>query len=321
MRIIIHADASSEVGSGHVMRSSVLAEEAINRGLTCIFVGKIRDLPWLDTRIRKLGFREIHDSFETFRSNSNTDILVLDSYILPINLPEIQPRNWKLIVCISDILTPPYQSNIKVCPSLIEIESKTDKPKVLSGPSYLLIRKSISKKIHSKGEENKLNVVVNGGGTDFSDFANTVAVELEKIDIDMRVHLFTNKSIHLISNHEYIIHRMGSNFDEIASKADIAITTASTSSLEYIAREIPIGVLCVADNQNEYYRQLGELGLAQQLGKLDDDGSWNIDSAKLKSLLTDAEVKSGILRKIRGLVDLKGATRVLSLIEKEFKKY
>ena len=47
MRFIFRADASRENGSGHVMRSSVLAEEAISRGYECIFIGEISDLDWV----------------------------------------------------------------------------------------------------------------------------------------------------------------------------------------------------------------------------------------------------------------------------------
>jgi len=47
VRFIFRADASREIGSGHVMRSLALAEEAISRGFDCIFVGKISDLDWV----------------------------------------------------------------------------------------------------------------------------------------------------------------------------------------------------------------------------------------------------------------------------------
>lgn len=55
MRIIFRADASREIGSGHVMRSSVLAEEAVSRGFERIFIGSISGLDWVADRISTLG--------------------------------------------------------------------------------------------------------------------------------------------------------------------------------------------------------------------------------------------------------------------------
>jgi hypothetical protein len=59
MRFVFRADASREIGSGHVMRSSVLAEEAISRGFECVFIGKISDLDWVAKRISTLGFTQV----------------------------------------------------------------------------------------------------------------------------------------------------------------------------------------------------------------------------------------------------------------------
>ena len=59
MRFVFRADASIEIGAGHVMRSSAIAEEAISQGIECVFVGSILDMDWLTDRIRGLGFFEV----------------------------------------------------------------------------------------------------------------------------------------------------------------------------------------------------------------------------------------------------------------------
>jgi spore coat polysaccharide biosynthesis predicted glycosyltransferase SpsG len=85
MRFVFRADASLAIGSGHVMRSSAIAEEVIARGIPTVFVGSISKLPWVSERIQGLGFIDILDGPNDFKSDSIQDILILDSYEMRIN--------------------------------------------------------------------------------------------------------------------------------------------------------------------------------------------------------------------------------------------
>ena len=85
MRYVLRADASQAIGSGHVMRLSAIAEELIARGEEVIFVGSISNLPWVEDRIAELGFSEICENEKEFTPKSDSDVLILDSYQIPIN--------------------------------------------------------------------------------------------------------------------------------------------------------------------------------------------------------------------------------------------
>jgi spore coat polysaccharide biosynthesis predicted glycosyltransferase SpsG len=102
MRIVFRADASKDIGSGHVMRSSAIAEEAIRRGITCIFVGKISELAWVDDRIKNLGFAEVHEYPKEFSPELNRDILVIDSYKIHPDDEFVQEQSWNKVVSIFD---------------------------------------------------------------------------------------------------------------------------------------------------------------------------------------------------------------------------
>ena len=80
MGYVLPADASPTIGSGHVMRSSAIAEELIARGEKVVFVGQISNLLWVTERIMDLGFIEIYNNPLDFTSKSDTDVLILDSY-------------------------------------------------------------------------------------------------------------------------------------------------------------------------------------------------------------------------------------------------
>ena len=78
------------------MRSSAIAEELIARGKEVIFVGDYSEVPWLASRISSLGFSQILSENSEFISDPESDILILDSYIIPIDHDFIQQKRWKV---------------------------------------------------------------------------------------------------------------------------------------------------------------------------------------------------------------------------------
>ena len=117
MRIVFRADASLEIGAGHVMRSSAIAEEAISRGVECIFVGAFLEIEWLARRIQTLGFTRITNP-DDFDFQEYSDILIVDSYSLDLNDPLIRFGKWRKVVSIVDELTPDYSCDLRIHPGL-----------------------------------------------------------------------------------------------------------------------------------------------------------------------------------------------------------
>jgi spore coat polysaccharide biosynthesis predicted glycosyltransferase SpsG len=311
MRFIFRADASQEIGSGHVMRSSVLAEEAISQGFECIFVGRILDLDWVSERISKLGFSQVHSDQDTFVANAESDVLILDSYSIPISDPFIAKKNWKKIMCISDEITPKYESDLELRPGLAKVDLEQDLPTVLSGADHILIRKGIVKSKREKKLGGTLKVLVVGGGSDSFGFVAAIAEVVSSMKLDLEVHVFTNRVIPDDSEVRFVEHIIGSELDLIANSVDLVLTTASTSSLEFIAREIPTGVGCAVDNQREYYEQFGRLGYVTQIGTRNSNGNWEFKFQEIRELLENQGRRDSLMKATRMLIDLKGAKRVL----------
>ena len=57
MRLVFRADASLDIGSGHAMRCSAIAEEAISRGIDCLLVGSLGGVLWLEKRCAEIKCR------------------------------------------------------------------------------------------------------------------------------------------------------------------------------------------------------------------------------------------------------------------------
>lgn len=315
MRFVFRADASKKIGSGHVMRSSVLAEEAISRGHQTIFVGVISDLDWVSARLSNLGFSSIVKEEGDFVANPITDILILDSYEICVDSPFISSANWKYILTIADALTPKYKSDATLVPGLHANMDVTVGSKVLTGPDFILTRVGITKSRRTESEYGLLRVMVAGGGSDPFGFVKELARVIRDLDMSLELHCFTNEELSGSEMVKIYRHPIGPEFDFWANEVDLVFTTASTTSMEFIAREVPTGVVCVVDNQRDYYEQLGMLGYVSQIGVLETSGEWRFNLKEIVDLLSDSGKRAGLRNATKGLIDFKGASRVIDFLE------
>ena len=67
--------------------------------------------------------------------------------------------------------------------------------------------------------------------------------------MNLDFHLFTDQEILPEISREFVLHPIDSEIDVIAREEYLALTTASTSSLEFIARELRTGIVRVVNKQ------------------------------------------------------------------------
>jgi spore coat polysaccharide biosynthesis predicted glycosyltransferase SpsG len=296
------------------MRSSVLAEEAISRGFECIFIGKISGLDWVAERISTLGFTQVLSDETSFVADTANDVLVLDSYSIPVSNAFIARMNWMFVMSICDQITPNYKVDIELRPGFEKTKEVQAKPILLSGAKHILIRQGILKSNRKKGDSGITKVLVVGGGSDLFGFVPAIAEIVNSLKMNLEVHLFTDEETLTEFSRGFVIHPIGSELDVIAQEIDVVLTTASTSSLEFIAREIPTGVVCLIDNQEDYYEQLGRLGYATQIGIRTPAGAWEFNVEAIRNLLESQEKRDALKESVFGLIDFKGAERVIDFL-------
>jgi spore coat polysaccharide biosynthesis predicted glycosyltransferase SpsG len=315
MRYVLRADASQSIGSGHVMRSSAIAEELIARGEIVVFVGQISDLPWVMERIGSLGFSRIFSQSVEFDSIPATDVLILDSYHIDVNDSFITPNKWRHIIAIVDEMTPNYTCTIKVHPSINSEWVEISQTPILAGPKYIPLRSSLSKYVQkSYNEQKNLKIVVVAGGSDPHKLVPEIAKVLSNFSESFEVYLFLNSSLDLVLDSRFHFIEVGQQLDEITKDADLVLTTASTSSLEFLARGICVGLICAVDNQRANYDSLGKFGVAAQLGIRTLGGKWELDEQKIYSLIKSKELRMDLKTRALGLIDFSGARRIVDAI-------
>lgn len=312
MRIILRADASSSIGTGHVMRSLAILEEFRARKLELVFIGKIQDADWLTSKIRDFGFREILESENEFTSKPKSDILILDSYTIPVDNPFFTNHDWKKIVILCDELTPKYQADLYIHPGLEANWFKSPNRRILFGPDYIPLRKMISK---NKKLDPTLKVVIVGGGTDPANFVENVAEILSRSSADFEATCFTPNESRVRLDARFTRLSVGEDLDFYANNADLAFTTASTTGLEFIAREIACGVACAVDNQKQYYKVLVDNEVAYPIGTF-EGSNWKLDEPAIIRLLESRELRNTLIDRCNNFIDLNGATRIVDEILK-----
>jgi spore coat polysaccharide biosynthesis predicted glycosyltransferase SpsG len=315
MRYILRADASQTMGSGHVMRLFAIAEELLVQDKKVIFVGSVSSVKWLKQRLSGIDFFETFEKDHMFISNPITDVLILDAYHIPIQNYFIQKKNWKAIAALVDQTTPSYDADLHIYPSITLDWKPTTVKRFLAGPKYIPLRKSIIKNTILESITNKLKIVVVGGGTDLHNFASAIAMSLMPMPDIFQVNIFSDRLNHQDLDSRFTIIPFGADLDEKVNDADLVFTTASTSCLEFIAREITVGMGCAVDNQEQYYESFRKLNIAIPIGRY-INGTWKIDHDKIKDLVTNAGLREELKLKTKNIIDLNGSKRIVDEIVK-----
>jgi spore coat polysaccharide biosynthesis predicted glycosyltransferase SpsG len=315
MRYVLRADASKLMGAGHVMRSSAIAEELIARGEEVIFVGQISDLPWVEERIASLGFGKIYKQSNDYISSSDSDVLIIDTYNSEITDPFIDPKNWLHIVAIVDELTPNYRCTLRIHPGLDSNWTGNSLIPILAGPKYIPFRSSLSRNIHVRNDEKHVfKIAVIAGGSDPHGLVNEIAKILATMTEQFEAYLFSSSYTDSVLDSRFFYVEMGPILDELTRDVDLVLTTASTSSLEFIARGLCVGIVCAIDNQEQYYETLSELGIAIPLGFRNSTNNWDLNHQKIYSLVNSSELREHLIARASGLIDFNGASRIVDAI-------
>jgi spore coat polysaccharide biosynthesis predicted glycosyltransferase SpsG len=101
--------------------------------------------------------------------------------------------------------------------------------------------------------------------------------------------------------------------DEIGNKSDLVFCSSSSTALEFIARGCAVGIVCGSFNQQQYYKILPKIGVAEAVGVYQDD-KWVLDSEIIQNLISSKSLRDRLSKKSLELIDLDGAKRVINEI-------
>jgi UDP-2,4-diacetamido-2,4,6-trideoxy-beta-L-altropyranose hydrolase len=335
--LLVRADASVEIGSGHVMRCLALAQAWQDAGGDVVFC-EAQSTAALDETVSSEGVRLVHlaaslDSLQDATQTAeiarahNARWLVVDGYHFDADYQKhLKNRGFKVLFLDDDVCCDRYYADLVVNQNLDADESlyahHQGCGRLLLGTKYVLLRREFSSR--KKWKRNPVSAVrkilITMGGSDphnVTEMAIRALREIEGFDLDVTVVVGANNphmgsllkaKSQVLANIE--LRRNVSGMAEVIASADLAVSAGGGTGYELIFLQVPTILITVAENQRAACRSLGQ-------SKVVIDAGWfhALDSEQLarpiREIIETEKLRQTLMENCRHVVDAKGAARVV----------
>jgi len=272
MNILFRADSSSSIGTGHIMRDLVLAQQYPNDNI--IFATRELDGN-INHKIDEASYKKVilktHDIKELDKiiKKLKIDMLVIDHYDIDYKYEkQLKKKSPKLKIFSFDDT---YEQHY--CDILLNHNISADRKKYKSlvpkhcelrcGSKYTLLREEFRKEKKKKRKKPKRKIktiFVAMGGADHGNINIEILKVLKKFK-NIKVNLVTTRANRNLDKlKKYCKNRGGIdlyiNSNQIAKlmrKSDLAIVTPSVTMNEVYFMKLPFIAIMTADNQRDMY--------------------------------------------------------------------
>jgi UDP-2,4-diacetamido-2,4,6-trideoxy-beta-L-altropyranose hydrolase len=299
MKVVFRVDASLLIGSGHVMRCLVLAEQLKSRGHTVLFActpleGDLRSfiqskgfdvitlspplakvLPahpadyvsWLQKSI----FDDVRDFLAVVTS---VDYVVTDHYAISHEWQSQVKQKLKCKILAIDDLNRRHCADFildqNLWPNAEKRYPKEGHQIVLIGPKYALLRKEFAI-LRKSNIQKKNQVLAFFGNSDPTGECFKVAQAASRLtNLPFQILLVTGRQSknapHFCNNHVIKIVDYIADFDLELKRSAYCIGASGISNWERFCLNVPTTIVSVADNQTELSQHLFNLGVVRYLG-------------------------------------------------------
>jgi UDP-2,4-diacetamido-2,4,6-trideoxy-beta-L-altropyranose hydrolase len=337
--LLIRADASLHIGSGHLMRCLALAQGWKDSGGEVVFATACSNDNLLG-RLYEEGFR-VHkienpyphpQDWQTTRQileEHKGAWLVIDGYHFDSSYQRLVKESGHPLLAIDDYgHTDHYYADIVLNQNL-HAESLTYScepyTRLLLGTKYVLLRREFLKwRNWERGvPEIARKVLITLGGSDPKNITLKAMQALGKVDIDGleavvvvgggNPHYESLKKAIQSSRVLICLKKDVKEMPGFMAWADVAISGGGTTCWELAFMRLPSLILAIADNQKLNVTMLKRSGIALTLDLEYKDALAKIGDL-LQELLRNKEARMKISQKSRTIVDGFGATRVVNII-------
>lgn len=340
--VVIRADASSAIGTGHVVRCRTLADALIARGWTASFA--TRGLPdGLATSLDRAGIGRValeaagDDAAVTAAEleragRDRPTLLVVDHYDIDAAWIDAVRSSATAVLAVDDLVDRPQPVDIVLNQNLgIDADGYAalvpPDCRVLVGPMFALVRGAFADAGEARNARGALppdgrveRVLVFLSGADPDDVTSRAVAALEGTGLaadivvgaaypnlaDLRPRVDANPSLRL--------HIDTDEMADLTASADLAVGAPSSASWERCTLGVPTVLVILADNQLAVERGLVAAGAAISAG-------WHtgvtVDTirALLVDLIAEPERVAAMGHRAAEVTDGRGTDRVIAEIE------
>ena len=348
--ILFRADASFEIGTGHVMRCLTLAHALRESGATCRFTCREHRGHMLDG-IREQGFealvlpqlnecarRDLHadepqledaEATASVLGDTCADWLIVDHYALDARWESALRSHCHRIVVIDDLADRNHDCDLLLDQNLVADMAHRYDDKLpahcgkMLGPRYALLQPLYSE-LHARTPPREgavQRVLVYFGGADAGNLTGLAIAAFLSLKLgDVALDVVINPN----GPHSETIRRQTQGQQDITLhfglpslaplmvKADLAIGGGGATSWERCCLGLPTLVITLAENQKPIAAELDKRGLIRWLGHQNE-----VSEAGLTKVLREI-INAGLIsswsESCRQLVDGRGTERVRSIL-------
>jgi UDP-2,4-diacetamido-2,4,6-trideoxy-beta-L-altropyranose hydrolase len=345
-RLLIRADATEAIGTGHVMRCLALAQAWKDAGGAALFISAL--LPEaIERRIRREGFEiEIQshapgsadDAHGTGRAvrRFDPDWIVCDGYAFGTDFQARMRRTGAKLLVVDDYAhLPEYDADVILNQNLgadrLGYPARSRRPELLLGPRYALLRREIREEILSEGQdrESGLRLVVTMGGADPGNASAAVLANLRRAaevgrlasvvvllgpanrwqtEVEAACEAFTGATGVAATPH----------FDppelpDLLRSGDLAVSAAGSTCWEFAYFGIPMLLLVTAENQRMVATNIQAAGFGIDAGEPSADMPGLVQA--FDTLACSPSLRSRMSHAARRSVDGRGVLRVREALE------
>jgi UDP-2,4-diacetamido-2,4,6-trideoxy-beta-L-altropyranose hydrolase len=337
MQVVFRVDASTFIGTGHVMRCLALAQAWRRTGGSAIFASA-EIAAALEVRLRGEGFQTVglsvtpggvEDAAITVElaRKQNASWIVADSYKFGMDYQRILKAAGLNLLFLDDYghagdYDADFILNQNLTADAALYARRSPRTRLLLGTRYVLLREEF---LHGRDWKREIpsvarKVLVTLGGADPDNVTGKVIQALRGLDVEVKI-VVGGSNPHL----EQIRSQVSSlspdssslalltdvtNMPELMAWADVAIAAGGSTSWELAFMGLPGLVIVLADNQLEVAASLERAGVAVNLGEQKRLEITGVAEA-VQALLANHPRRENMSRRGRQLVDGRGAQRVL----------
>lgn len=333
--VFIRADASNQIGTGHLVRCATLAQNLKELGyrITFLCLALSQELSnWM--KERDLAVLEVHDDRPPFPLGiepGKDDWLIVDHYGWESSLESAHRSVFKRILVIDDLANRKHDCDLLLDQNYFsDAQSRyqnlvSNKCRLMLGPGYALLRPEYARlRQVSKPKNGTIKrILVSLGGSDPNNDTALIMQGLAQLKLpNLKVEIIMgmasknwNEIKHECDNRGFECHRNVNDMAWRMMHADLFIGAGGATTWERLCLGLPSLVFAIAENQKEYSSALAQSGYQRYLG-----GREEIDADKISQAVEDLIASPDVCRllseKSRELVDGLGTARVADFMHK-----
>ncbi len=338
--LLIRADGSVAIGTGHVMRCLALAQAWQDAGGKAVFA-MAETTPAIQARLEAEGFevfriprdsQDLDDASRTtgFGRKVGARWIVVDGYQFSAEYQHaVKNEGFKLLVLDDYAHAQHYYADVVLNQNghanEVMYKSRERRTYLLLGPHYCLLRREFAaytswqRKITPEARR----VLITMGGSDAGNLAGRAIEAVSRLklkDLTATVvvggstpHFESPRDAAATATGKVRVLRDISNLAELMADSDVAISAAGTTCWELCLLGLPSLLIDVAAHQTPVATEIHAKGCAIHIG--DSSISAEQIAGQLEHLIDSQALRESLSMRSRELLDGRGAERVVSVLQ------